>query len=350
MKAKPMLLLVVALGCGLVAMLGVQQVMSGPTQEEPTAPETVDVMVATKDVDRFGILDESNTEFKTISIKDAPEGAITSRSDVENSALRYGAVKGDFILLSKLTDKNHKPSKEIPEGMRVVTVSVNQTKTHSGLLRPGDHVDVVLTYKFNGPNRESIQRTVTVLQDIEVFASGNVRRSTFKTEEGNEIKAKNISLLASPDHANLLMLAESRGQLTLSLRKEGDRSKIEAKAFDEEMLSAIGSRPQDGGVGLEETPKVPATITAPKTNGGFGGFLAGGGSGEDNVENGDGTQKSDPETDKIPKWKLTIYEGRTARVELVELPESPEADNKNQKKPAKDSTKSPSAPVPTTGA
>lgn len=350
MRAKPMLLLAVALGCGLVAMLGVQQVMSSPQAEEKEGPEMIKVMVATKDIDRFGLLDDSNTEFKEVFAKDAPEGTITSRADVENFAIRYGAVKGDYILKSKLTDKNHKPSKEIPDGMRVVTVSVNQTKTHSGLLRPGDHVDVVLTYKFNGPSREAIQRTVTLLQDVEVFASDNVRRSTFKNEDGSEIKAKNVSLLASPEHANMLMLAESRGQLTLSLRKEGDHTKIEAKPIEDSALGGIGSRPQDASIGLTEQPKDPGTIQPPPNNGGFGSFLAGNTNGGNKGDNGDGGQKSEQKPVEQPKWKLTIYTGSSKREELVELPEAPESDKKGQKSPKKGSLNPSVPPVPPTGA
>ena len=127
MKPKTIMLLGVAVVCGLVAMIGVRQVMSGPTETEGQ-PETVQILVATGDIEPFAPLDESNTGFKTVSAADVPEGAVTSREECVERMLRYGVVENDVILATKLTEKNHSPSDEIPEGMRVVTVKVNKQK------------------------------------------------------------------------------------------------------------------------------------------------------------------------------------------------------------------------------
>ncbi|MFQ5734052.1 MAG: Flp pilus assembly protein CpaB, partial [Planctomycetaceae bacterium] len=160
MKMKSVVLLVVALGCGLVAMLGVQQVMSSSPEVEPKPVDEVKVLVATQRIEPFSSMDDSNTGFKTIPKSVVPEGAVLSRSEYADKKLRYGASKGDIITAEKLIDKNYSASNEIPPGMRVVTVKVNQTKIHSGLLRPGDNVDVVLTYKAVKTGRRPVQRTV----------------------------------------------------------------------------------------------------------------------------------------------------------------------------------------------
>jgi pilus assembly protein CpaB len=120
--------------------------------------------------------------------------------------------------------------------MRVATVPVTVTKTHSGLILPGDRVDVVVTYTVahNMPGQMNsqfgeIKKAKTILQYIEVFATDNIRQSAVPNGESKDVAAKNISLLVNPDQYVLLMLAESKGQLSLALRHRGDDSRAGRK-------------------------------------------------------------------------------------------------------------------------
>ena len=65
-------------------------------------------------------------------------------------SLRVAAVPNEVIMAAKLNEKGvFGGSSEIPTGMRVATVPVTVTKTHSGLILPGDRVDVVVTYTMH---------------------------------------------------------------------------------------------------------------------------------------------------------------------------------------------------------
>jgi pilus assembly protein CpaB len=326
MKMKSLVLLIVALGCGLVAMLGVQQVMSGPKAPDDSQTDTKKVLVAAKDIAPFSLVDESNTEFKEVPASMVPEGAITSRSEYVDTRLRYFVAKGDLIQLSKLTSKNYAPSQEIPKHMRVVTVKVNATKTHSGLIRPNDHVDVVLTYKTGRPGGPTRQRTVTVLRNVVVFSIDD-KRQTNSADDTNELKAKNISLLVTPKHGNLLMLAENRGMLTLALRRGGEKEKPEKdqardySSFDDTVFDNM-DRPKDGS---QRTNGARS-----KTGmGAFEQFLAGAKNGQTKGDKPDKGQKSKDAATVKPKWKITIYEGRNPRIEEIELPDANDRKNKS---------------------
>ena len=327
MKAKSIVLLVVALGCGLVAMLGVQQVMSSPAPEPEAQQKPADeteVLVATTKIEPFMALDDSNSAFQKMPKELVPDGAITSRADYADKKLRHGAFKGDVIVAEKLIDADYMPSTEIPSGMRVFTVKVNQTKVHSGLLRPGDHVDVVLTYRVSKPGRQPIQQTATVLQRVRVFAIDEIRTSTIQDADGNEIKAKNVSLLATPSDGNLLMLAENAGQLTLALRnQQDDKTDGEAKTFTTGDLASANRGD-----------------SAPK--GDFRKYLQNGQNGQDQGEGGDQPEKSDDKAKGPPKWKLTIYNGTEKRVEEVDDPNAvvPEDKKRADDKDAKQRPKS----------
>lgn len=316
MKTKSIVLLIVALGCGLVAMLGVQQVMSGPKAPEMKNPDTIKVLVASKEIEAFSMLDDENTEFKEMFKKDAPKGAITKREQYAESRLRYYAAAGDVIQLSKLTDKNYAPSQEIDPGMRVVTVKVNATKTHSGLIRPGDHVDVVLTYKINRPGQVDRQRTVTILRDVAVFSIDDKRQTNSKEADGSELKAKNISLTVTPQHGNLLMLAANRGTLTLALRRanerEQDKGPLKVTSFDDSIFDNLDTAADANRIGARTR----------HGKGGFGQFLSGGANGQNAGDKRGGNQNSNDDATAKPKWKLTIYEGKTPRIEEVELPDA----------------------------
>ncbi|QDT37261.1 Flp pilus assembly protein CpaB [Stratiformator vulcanicus] len=215
MKNKSLILFLVAAGFGLVAMLGVMQVMEAKSEKEPV----VRVLVATTDIIPGGKLDETNSAFKEVPRSMAPRGAVTDRKQTEGKALVSRAVQEEIIAEAKLSESARPPSDTIPVGMRVATVKVDSTKSHSGLLRPTDRVDILCTYKLRDPGGQQITSTKTVLEFIEVFATDSLRTTG---ESDGETTAKNISLIVTPEQAALLKLAENRGELHLTLRSKED--------------------------------------------------------------------------------------------------------------------------------
>lgn len=309
MKFKSVMLLGVAVACGLIAMLGVQQVMSSPS-ESNEEPENTQVLIATADIEPYAPLDESNTAFKTMPLKDVPAGAILTREECLERTLRYGVVENDLILNSKLTEKNHKPSSEIPKGMRLVTVKVNQTKTHSGLIRPGDHVDVILTYKYRENNKQPMQTSLVILQNVKVFATDNRRRVNEK--EGGDVNAKNMSLVVFPDDGNLLILAESKGQLTMALRTKDEPIVENPKPINEQIFHDLLARKDSGAQPQDEEEDNGKPSFQPK----FDEFLKGNPTQGPLAENKDGQ----PVLASANTWKITIFNGSEATVEEVSLP------------------------------
>jgi pilus assembly protein CpaB len=79
MKIKSVLLLAVALGCGLVAMLGVQQALSGNKEDDGGVTR---VLVATTEINPGTRLDETNSIFKEWPANAIPQGAVTSSEEI----------------------------------------------------------------------------------------------------------------------------------------------------------------------------------------------------------------------------------------------------------------------------
>jgi len=319
MKMKSLVLLAMAIGCGLVAMLGVQQVLSGD-KKPPT--ETGKVLVAITNIMPGQPLDDANVAFKEWDKKDIPQGAVTRPEEYQERSLRVSAFPNEPIMVAKLNEKGvFGGSSEIPKGMRVATVPVTVTDTHSGLILPGDRVDVVVTYTMprhlpNQLNSQAgeIKKAKTILQYIEVFATDNIRQSAVPNGETKEVAAKNISLLVTPDQYVLLMLAKSKGTISLALRHRGDDTETKPVEVDETAFEHLtvtrGPNKKDGDAGGNGQVEVVNTLdqeqmkvaTAPKV----------------------AELKPEPkekEKEK-PTWLLRIFEGDKLREEQVELPDA----------------------------
>ncbi len=322
MRLKSVLLLAVAVGCGLVAMLGVQQAM-GNREEQPE--EVVKVLVASADIMPGTKLDETNTSFRQWPKDAVPEGAVTKPEQIEERALLARAVPGEMIMLAKVGEKGvYGASAEIPEGMRVVTVQVNQTKTHSGLLRPGDRVDVMVTYKRRMEDRGMVTTTRTVLEYIRVFATDSLRASG-SPDAGQEINAKNISVLVDPEQAAILMLAQNKGELTLALRRGDDSEATNSVAIDDSFLE--DGETSHGADNPVDPTAEPVEETTRKTasqgdSGDVRSFLNQNAEPPAKTAEPTTTQVAAVTEPELPTWKIEIFAGDTRRVEEVELPEA----------------------------
>ncbi|HEX6112426.1 MAG TPA: Flp pilus assembly protein CpaB [Geminicoccaceae bacterium] len=104
-------------------------------------------------------------------------------------------------------------------GMRAVSVPINPTSSHSGLIFPGDRVDLILTQSLTSGEGESALRRVseTVLSNIRIIAMGADTSDDPREGEANE-KAKTATLEVTPRQAEEVALLTELGKLSLSLR------------------------------------------------------------------------------------------------------------------------------------
>ena len=297
MKTKSMVLLAMALGCGLVAMLGVQQILSG----EQKVKDTVPVLVAKQEIGAGVKLEPSQVAFEDWPRENVPLGAVTEVAQYEDRALKVRSYPGDVILQAKLGEKGeYGASTTIPKGMRVATVPVNMTTVNSGMIRPGDRIDVLCTYTYKRPGTSEASRTKMVLEYIEVFAIDRNREG-----EGNDsnkgAKAENLSVLVTPEQASLLMLAASKGKLQMSLRNSEDRDNAQVAAVDDKIFDEL---PASMGLEKEELKPQAAEPLKPIPEPNFKQFLAAGAA----------VTPAEP-TDEV--WTIFIYEGDKKRAETI---------------------------------
>lgn len=274
MRPKTLALLAVAALCGLVAMMGVQQVL---TKQDNGPPETGRVLVAKAEILPGQPLDENNVEYKEWPAGTIPNGAVTKKEQFQDRTLKVRAYPGDLILEVKLDKKGARSaSSQVPKGKCIASVPIDSTMTGIGLIQPGDRVDVLVTYRPNTGNREvgGIGMEVkTVLESVEVFAIDGVTDATLIARSGDAkaSASKNVSLLVTNPQARLLKLAGdiSGGKLHLTLRPMNDDTHVEVSdLFDPSQAEHAFARdtesePEESEPITPVEPKVPVTVGNP---------------------------------------------------------------------------------------
>jgi pilus assembly protein CpaB len=149
-----------------------------------------------------------------------------------------GALKAGDPLLSGLLGPPREPglSARIKPRGRAVAIDVQERSAVGLWVRPGDRVDVVGSLRDSDTQQP---RTATLLQNVEVLATG-------KAEPGaaDDGRYSTVTLLAAPDEAEMLALAQEAGTLTLLLRNPDDVDVLDRRApIDPRQLLARGAEP-----------------------------------------------------------------------------------------------------------
>jgi pilus assembly protein CpaB len=208
-----------------------------------------DVIVAATDLQVGTKIDEHDIKIVKVPQSALPDGTPRRRSDVIGHGVIIPMTKGEFILSTKLAGDNAGaglPSL-ITNGMRAISVRVNEVVSVAGFVTPGTRVDVLLTGTATG---SSEPETTTVLQNVLVLASGHTLERTSTGEAQNTAV---ITLLVTPEDAEKLALASSEGHIQLALRNPLDTR-------DAEVAAAWARSLYRGGLPAPPAPVVHAPV------------------------------------------------------------------------------------------
>lgn len=288
-----------ALGCGLVASIGITQVMAKRNTDAPNPNgEATQIYVALEDIPMGDLVTAELLKLEEWPKDKVPAGALTNIEDVEGrrpkSKVYAGAPLLDNQLLAKGVSQGGAVN-QIPPGYRVVSVNVDDETGASDLIRPTDRVDLLLFLQRSPTKGVMDTCTRTILQDIRVFAVNDV--FDLESTEGEEsINAKTISLLVTPSQAETVSLASELGKIRLVLRSHEDKEEAElGGAFPHQLdKSEMASREK------EALPQGPPTAGSGEN---LNAFLA--------MLNSRGSQQ--PEVEESPQdtnaWNIRLIKG-----------------------------------------
>jgi len=212
------------------------------------------VVVASQGVPAGTRVTEDMVTLKSISSEAILPDVFLKTKDVVGQVTRVPLVAGEQVIPSKVLRtgfeianvENPALAYVVPEGMRGVSVEVSSVIGASGLIRPGDYVDVILTVKTSTEGETGgNQIAKTILQNALVLSidqtvahpvAGDDGSSSPPAEDGtSNADASSVTLAVSPVHGEVLTAAETcgknfNGRLALALRPFGESDLVGTRA------------------------------------------------------------------------------------------------------------------------
>src|ERR1700688_2612195 len=179
-------------------------------------------------------------------------GMFTRIEDVTNRALITSVVENEPILEGKLASLQSGAglSATIPEGMRALSVAVNDVVAVAGFVGPGTMVALLVTAPASGGQNV----TLTILENVRVLAAGQ------KVEQDREGKPQTvpiITLLLTPQDAAKVTMASSQGRIQLALRNTIDSKAVSPAPVFQAALFNGGGAPVKHSSGVRVAPAPP---------------------------------------------------------------------------------------------
>ena len=218
MKMKSIVLIVIALGCGLVATIGISQVMEKNAGSGGGNIKMAPILVAKTDIDIGSSLDANAVELEEWPAAKIPEGAARSLDEVTGKFPQVRFYKGEPILQAKISGQNQDPTTSIPDGYQTSTIKVDEDTVMEGI-GPGNRVDIMVFLRKS----EEIRQTgvYPLLKNVRVFSKGAQIERTVDSKK-QEVRARTISLIVTPSQAREIALAAEMGRIRLALRNPKD--------------------------------------------------------------------------------------------------------------------------------
>lgn len=185
-------------------------------------PSTQRIVVAAEALPPGTLLDASKLRIIPWPASDAVAGMYIRKEDCVNRALVMPVAENEPILESKLAPRGSGAGLAaiIPEGMRAMSVAVNDVIGVAGFVTPGTVVDVMVTGTISGPNQGGGQNiTRTILENVRVLAAG---QRVEQDRDGKPLTVPVITLLVTPEDAGKLAMASTEGKIQLALRNTVD--------------------------------------------------------------------------------------------------------------------------------
>jgi pilus assembly protein CpaB len=215
-----LLLLAIVIGALAAALVyrHLRELRSEIEASRQTAPGTVDIVVASDTIPAGGRIGEQQVKLAAWPETIVPDGAIRDPKTVINSVARVTIEKNQPLSQSQLLGQGAEVLPlMIPDGMRAMSVRVDDVTGVSGFITPNSRVDVLIAGTPGGEGNEG-QRSKVVLQNIRVLAIG---KSITQTQE-KPVEVPTVTLLVSPEEAERLTLATRYEPVRLALRNYSD--------------------------------------------------------------------------------------------------------------------------------
>jgi len=250
MKPKTIILMVLAVTCGLGASYMTNRLLAERT---PTEEQKVAVLVAKRPLSIGEMVRKPDEMFETkeFAAGKEPKEAFQEKdlAGLKGKIMKGSLRQGDHITPNDLSGEG---GLQIPDGHYAMGFPVNNvTSAHGFASLPLSRVDVLLTIK-RGDDKSS--KSKILLRNILVLAAdGDPSR-----DKGIAALAAVVTFALKPEEALKMQLAQQMGSLTLALRKPNDRSVMDTADVNGESITSDNKKEDEAPASLSALPKLDA--------------------------------------------------------------------------------------------
>src|SRR3954469_14295278 len=268
MRSRIFAVLAIAILAGGGLAYGTYNFMQNQPVKTVNTP-TQAVVVAATDLQLGSELKKEDVTVIQFPAGKTPEGTFAKVDEVIGRGLIVPIVRNEPILKAKLASKEAGSGLPpvIPEGMRAVSVRVNEVVGVAGYVLPGNRVDVVATASPTDQHQDTTSKVV--LSNVQVLTAGT--RMEQGQDQAKPVQVTVVTLLVYPDQAERLALASTEGKIQLALRNPLDQGApptpgvktagLMGSAPGRVTQSASNSRPRSGQPVTQTVPQAPALPT-----------------------------------------------------------------------------------------
>jgi pilus assembly protein CpaB len=232
--------LLITVGTTFVARswLASQRAQPATIVQQAPQPQGIKVLVAKVPLATGVFIKEDQLRWQIWPDDDIPEEYLTEEEialeDLLHAVVRRGITAGEPITPTRVIRPGDRGflAAVLRPGFRAIAIRVNATSGVSGLVFPGDRIDIILTHLIvDRTGSEVVERRAseTILENVRVLAIDQ----TVDEDTTQPTYASNFTLEVTPKQAEMLSVVRELGGLSISLR---------SLAKDEEELERLSNR------------------------------------------------------------------------------------------------------------
>jgi len=253
MKPKTMILMGLAITCGLGASYMTSQLLADRrVAEEPK----VSILVAKRHLS-IGETIRKPEEFferKEFTAGQEPKDALRyDEKEVEalkGKMMKSSLRKNDHVTPNDVTGEG---GLQIPEGYYAMGFPVNMVTGAAGFATlPLSRVDILLTIKRND---DKSSKAKVLLRNILVLAADS---DPNRDNRGLAAPASVVTFALKPDEALKMRMAQEMGQISLALRKQGDKTVLETDDISGEVIYSGDEKKNHDKLAASDPPPLTA--------------------------------------------------------------------------------------------
>ncbi|GEM_PF-1421299 len=254
---KSTLALAFAVVLAVLAVVGVRQYLTREKKEIEKERKTSMILISAEPIgDGERVRPSQIKAFEIPSSMLLNEMILESEKDLVVGKKARKAIDRDRLLLQPyFLERAPTQRVAIRPGMRIASLAVNSVSGVSGLISPGDYVDVIWTAHGTAEGGGAgLESTRTIITQVQVFAVEDVTTVGYRASRrgrGPGASYSTVTLLLYPMECELITYAAGHGKVTLVKRGATDTSipvlsGVDASTVDDRIADAKRVRERGG--------------------------------------------------------------------------------------------------------